>query len=493
MFDTGATGEVFMDKRYAQQQRIPFIPLIRPIPLQGFDGNSTGSGPVTHFVYILFAPPGHKPQLTRLFLTDISQFPIVINLPWMRNKFTTIKLKPDISTIDFEQLDEINQSFTTPEISETKLLAKLKNSGHPSSPLLAKSNNYQPPSVEEIPDEGKRDLIIEKFPTSKKRKFPGQRNQERRKAKTLKRGELELPAEELVKGKGPRRPVEGGEPSELPEEELLKEKGLYEVLEAPLEIKMIAAAPFYHVSKQKGVKLFSASLKNVEKALRPKQRTDPATKLLPKLHEFFELFSEKEANKLPPHRLYDYKIKFIKSKQPKYGPLYSMSQRELQVLKKFLDENLAKGFIRTSLSPAAAPVLFVKKPGGGLRLCVNYRALNAITIKNRYPLPLIQETLDRLAKAKYFTKLDIVAAFNKIRMAEGEEWKTVFRTRYGLFESLIMNFGLCGAPSSFQNYINDILHEYLDTFCSAYIDDILIYSKTKKEHMKHVQQILQKL
>ena len=170
-----------------------------------------------------------------------------------------------------------------------------------------------------------------------------------------------------------------------------------------------------------------------------------------------------------------------------------MSQGELQVLKKFFDENLAKGFIRASSSPAALPVLFVCKPGGGFRFCVDYKAFNAITVKNRYPLPLIQETLDRLTKAKFFTKLDIVAAFNKIRMAEGEKWKTVFRIKYGLFQSLIMNFGLCGAPSAFQNYINDSLHEYLNTFCSVYIDDILIYSKTRKEHAKHIRLVLQKL
>ena len=265
-----------------------------------------------------------------------------------------------------------------------------------------------------------------------------------------------------------------------------------ELPEAPFEIKMIAAAPFFHVSKQEGVELFSASLKDVEKALKPKQRIDLITKLFSELHEFFELFSEKETNKLPPHKPYDHKIKFIKGKQPGYGPLYSMSQGELQILKKFLDENLAKGFIRASSFPAAAPILFVKKPGGGLRLCVDYRALNAITVKNRYPLPLIQETLDRLVKVKYFTKLNIVTAFNKIRMAESEKWKTAFRIKYGLFQSLIMNFGLCGAPSSFQNYINDILHEYLNTFCSAYIDDIFIYSKTKKEHLKHVQLVFRK-
>ena len=265
--------------------------------------------------------------------------------------------------------------------------------------------------------------------------MPGQRSQERKRARILKKGEkLSGPPEERVKKK-----------------QLVKEK----LLEIPFEIKMITAAPFFYVSKQKKVKLFSAFLKDVEKILKPKQHTDPAIKLLPEFHNFFELFSHQKANKLPTHKPYDHKIKFIKNKQPGYGPLYSISQGELQVLKKFLDENLAKGFIRASSSPAATPVLFVRKPGKGFRLCVNYRALNAITVKNKYPLPLIQETLDRLAKAKYFTKLDIMAVFNKLRMAENEKWKTVFRTRYGFFESLIMNFGLCGAPSSFQNYINE--------------------------------------
>ena len=170
-----------------------------------------------------------------------------------------------------------------------------------------------------------------------------------------------------------------------------------------------------------------------------------------------------------------------------------MSQGEFQGLKKFLDGNLTKSFIRTSSSPKASPVLFAGKPGGSFRFCVNYKAFNAITMKNRYPLFLIQETLDRLTRAKYFIKLNIVAVVNKIRMAENEEWKTVFRIKYAIFEFLVMNFGFCGTPSAFQNYINDILHEHLDTFCFAYIDDIFIYSKSKKEHAKHVRLVFQKL
>ena len=170
-----------------------------------------------------------------------------------------------------------------------------------------------------------------------------------------------------------------------------------------------------------------------------------------------------------------------------------MSREELLVLKKYLDDNLAKGFIRPSNSAAASPVLFVRKPGGGLRFCVDYRGLNALTVKNRYPLPLIRETLDRLNKAKYFTKLDIIAAFNKLRMAKGDEWLTAFRTRYGLYEYLVMPFGLSNAPSSFQHYINDTLRDFLDKFATAYIDDILIYSNTLAEHRKHVRQVLERL
>jgi Reverse transcriptase (RNA-dependent DNA polymerase) len=170
-----------------------------------------------------------------------------------------------------------------------------------------------------------------------------------------------------------------------------------------------------------------------------------------------------------------------------------MSHTELSALKSFLEENLAKGFIRPSSSPAGAPVLFMKKADGILRLCVDYRGLNAGTVKNRYPLPLVQETLMRLQKAKYYTTLDVRGAYNLIRMPEGEEWKTAFRTRYGLYESLVITFGLTNAPANFQHFINDVLREFLDVFVTAYLDDILIYSETLAEHEKHVQQVLEAL
>jgi hypothetical protein len=171
-----------------------------------------------------------------------------------------------------------------------------------------------------------------------------------------------------------------------------------------------------------------------------------------------------------------------------------MSQDELLVLRKTLTELLDKGFIRVSNSPAIAPVLFVRKPEGRLWFCVDYRRLNKITRKDRYSLPLIYETLQNILKACWFTKLDVIAAFHKIRIAEGDEWLTAFRTRYRLYEWLVTSFGLANAPSTFQKYINWTLQDFLDEFCSAYLDNILVYTcGSRQQHQDQVCKVLQRL
>ena len=170
-----------------------------------------------------------------------------------------------------------------------------------------------------------------------------------------------------------------------------------------------------------------------------------------------------------------------------------MNHHDLKALRSYLDKELSKGFIRVSRSPAAAPVLFVKKANGDLRFCIDYRGLNNISVKNRHSLPLITETLSQLSHAKYFTKLDIISAFNKLRIKEGDEWKAAFTCRYGLFEPLVLPFGLSNGPASFQSYINHALRGLLDQFCTAYMDDILIYSKNYVEHQGHVKMVLSRL
>lgn len=216
-------------------------------------------------------------------------------------------------------------------------------------------------------------------------------------------------------------------------------------------------------------------------------------KLPPWLHDMIEGWSVEESDKLPPRRPWDHKIDLEPGKTPPYSKPRPVSPGELRVIRKWLDDNLSKGFIRESRAKCAAPLLLAAKPGGGVRICQDYRGLNNVTIKNRYPLPLVRETLDAICRAKVYTKLDIIAAFNKLRIAEGDEWKTAFICRYGLFESVVMPFGLCNAPSSFQHYINHALGNLLDRTCTAYLDDVLIFSEDKKEHRKHVREVVQRL
>ena len=189
----------------------------------------------------------------------------------------------------------------------------------------------------------------------------------------------------------------------------------------------------------------------------------------------------------------DHEIKLKPGTQAPYKKSFPMTSEELKAIKRYLDDLLERGYIRPARSGAASPIILVRKPSGGIRVCVDYRALNAITERERYSPPEIRETLMRFSKAKYFTKLDVIAAFNRIRVKEGHEHLTAFSTRFGQFEYRVMPFGLCNAPTTFQRYINSALHEYLDEFASAYQDDVIMFSETLEEHHRHVGLVLDKL
>jgi hypothetical protein len=210
--------------------------------------------------------------------------------------------------------------------------------------------------------------------------------------------------------------------------------------------------------------------------------------------DFVDVFSEEGASELPEaNSRVRHSIVVEADKQIPHGHIYPLSANELRVLREYIDTNLANGRIRRSESPAGAPILFVQKKDGTLRLCVDYRALNSVTVKNRHPLPLITETIDRLSGAAIYTKLDLKDAYHRIRIMEGDEWKTAFRTRYGHFEYVVMPFGLTNAPATFQAYINEALMGLLDLIAVAYMDDIMIYSFEREEHAEHVRKVLRRL
>lgn len=210
--------------------------------------------------------------------------------------------------------------------------------------------------------------------------------------------------------------------------------------------------------------------------------------------QYRSVFAKDSFDQLPPRRPWDHAIELIPGAEPKFSKVYPMNCLEQIELDEFLEEHLRTGHIRPSKSPMGSPVFFIKKKDGGLQLVQDYRALNELTHKNRYPLPLIRELIDKLKGAKYFTSLDIRWGYNNVRMKEGDEWKAAFHTNRGSFEPLVMFFGLCNLPSTFQMMMNEIFHDLIsEGKVVIYIDDILIFTKTLEEHKEIVSKVLAQL
>lgn len=196
------------------------------------------------------------------------------------------------------------------------------------------------------------------------------------------------------------------------------------------------------------------------------------------MQEYADVFRSELPKQLPPHRSHDHRIELEPGSTPPNRATYRMSPREMDELRKQLNDLIEHGFIQPSTSPYGAPVLFAKKKDGSLRMCVDYRALNRITIKNKYPLPRIDELMDRLRGATCFSTIDLHSGYHQVRIQPEDVPKTAFRTRYGHYEFLVLPFGLTNAPATFMALMNDVLRPFLDRFVVVFIDDNLIYSSS---------------
>jgi hypothetical protein len=438
MVDSGAT-QCFIHKSLVDKFDIPVTTLRQPIALDVADGRPIKSGAITHKTSLVSMSVRSHHEKIDLFVTNIGQHSLILGTSWLK------KHNPGIDwtnrTIDFRSgfcRATCMQKETTP---------------------FGNKKQLQPP-------------------TSKK----PETSQSKSKSPTV------IPAPEKSYNQEYTSVFSKPLPTPKPSIGTIGLRSLKHLINKRQVASIVA------LDLQTGEKLNLSTLNQYSSKDDSQMEAETSNHSIPEeFSEFADVFSKTLADRLPEHTQYDHSMPIEPGEHPPFGPIYSLSATELKALDEYLQENLAKGFIRPSSSPAGAPILFVKKSDGSLRLCVDYRGLNKVTIKNRYPLPLIQENLDRLQAAKYFSKIDLRGAYNLIRIAAGEEWKTAFRTRYGLFEYLVMPFGLTNAPASFQQLMNEVLREFLDISVIVYLDDILIYSKTREEHVRHITQVLERL
>ena len=548
LIDSGASAYAFIDKTFAQNHRLPLHPLQYPRRLRGFDGQAALTGDITHVAETTMALGGHIERLF-FYVTGLKQYPVVMGLPWLKRHAieanfgsSTLTLSSPFclahccqSPVQIPSIAQEELAFLSPKESQriwelqdqenlsdesVNLVVTQSAQKEQPSPLLASAKQVRPlavleeqpspvpTSLEEEPPSRILQAIHKGYQPEVKYHRPLSQLQP---SIQLNVAELGAPSFDRATR------AKGSEVFSISLRELDRFLGVSSTApsqpatEPPLDLvssprSRPPSRPISTSSRsynqdhnlalyqmEREFHLAATTTQEDLEAYRKSKDVDPATILPTRYHAFLHVFSRKDADTLPTHGPYDHAINLQEGAKPPASALYGMSRDEALELRRYLDENLSKGFIRASRSESAAPVLFVKKPGGGLRFCVDYRGLNAVTVKNRYPLPLISETLNRLSRAKIFTKLDIIAAFNRLRIRAGDEKLTAFRTRFGLFEYLVMPFGLCNGPASFQNYINDTLREYLDDFCTAYLDDILIYSDCEAEHEIHVDRVLKKL
>ena len=265
-----------------------------------------------------------------------------------------------------------------------------------------------------------------------------------------------------------------------------------------LSVSLISTAAFLRASKLGGSQIFciqlsdSSTSASAHKATLDKRPPDLSA-VPPKYHNFADVFSESQANILAPHHPYNLKIHLDEGTASSWGPIYSLSQVELCALCDFIDKNVKTGFICPSYSLHEAPILFIRKKDSFLQLYINYRGLNKISQKNKYPLPLLTDLLDAPWKAQIYTKIDLRHAYYLVRIADGDEWKTTFCIRYSSFEWLVMPFGLTNAPAAFQQFINNVFSDLVDVCIVIYLDNILIYSADEADHTQQVREVLCRL
>jgi len=269
-----------------------------------------------------------------------------------------------------------------------------------------------------------------------------------------------------------------------------------------MNIAMIETATYRMLVKRSDVKIFAVIFSKIDRLITTAENKSEEVnlhelshaealeqvkiKLLSEYHDYVDIFDRAMIDQLSSHRFYDHKIELTDEETSSRSRIYQMFDHKLQKIKKYLIDHLNKEFIFFSFASYVSLILFIKKKDDSLRFCVDYRKLNALIKRDRYSLSLIDETLARIQKSKYLTRLNIIIAFNKLRMHSDSKDLTIFIIFFDSYKYHVMLFELTNESTFYQHYMNDVLFEYLHQFCQIYLDDIIIYSKILKKHKRHV-------
>ena len=500
LVDTGATGYSFIDTPLAHFLCDFFEISMMPIPKKtvgGFGNNMTRT--ITQAIYPTMKVASDTQRTATMLSVNLGTHRIILGRPYLRRFWI------DVDGGRLIRPNELLRSLTSLTLPTLPTPQSIHDPAEETPKMVEIPETDE--KITEVPPQLSKPVPTQILRRPKPETSPPVPSVESVDEETEPESEPESqiePHRRNGRSRGVKR--RRGKPSKAALQQELSEK-----VERPINISQIGAAPFRMLAKDKENSTFSISMMQLTdwinelegkteepdvqlNKISPEALEDVKHRLPTEYHDFLDVFNRKKATQLPPHRDADCKIEL--TGDPKDLPksrVYPLSLPKLRACKEYLTENLKKGFITPSQASHASPILFALKKDGSLRFCVDFRRLNALTRKDRYPLPLIEETLARIAGCKYLTKIDIIAAFNSLRMSPESEALTTFVTSMGAYMYKVMPFGLTNGPATWQHYINDVLFEYLNEFAQAYMDDILIYSKSLKEHKEHVRKVLSKL
>lgn len=511
LLDSGAGG-VFIDSEFVKEYRMPLKEIYFPVRVFNVDGTTNKRGTITHCTWATVTINGQKAR-TRFLVTGLGKETVILGLPWLR------KVNPKI---DWEK-GTIDLNLVKPNLQERFKKAcgnfhnKWQTNLNANSILLQdrfknacwrfRLNSYKNTiSLQDRFKNACRQFRLKKQDTpTPMDEQENPINTDSQDTEPLKEAKDDLLKEEkpdtleteddllMAYMNGELRP----EPP-LTEEELtprfkIKRKGpTIGRITTSLHGKMYSYGQNTWIQAKTSV---SQELAHKYDGQEP-QRIKTLEEMVPEeYHEFLSVFEKKALERFPESRHWDHEITLKEPFIAKDCKIYPLNPLEQAKQDEFIDEHLRKGYIRPSKSPQASPFFFIsKKEKGQLRPCQDYRYLNKNTVKNTYPLPLVGDLMDKLKGAKVFSKFDIRWGYNNIRIKDGDQWKAAFKTNRGLFEPMVMFFGLCNSPATFQNMMNELFRDYLDEgWVVIYMDDILIFSDNLDEHKLRTKRILERL